>query len=135
MKTMIYVALVGLIFFGGAQASSDFNPTPFPLERSQKNECGTWVSFHGPYRLIVVPATGSCESGPLSLNVMMTKQRRFLAKGILSVQGNQFCGSLMTYEYQKFDLCIWVTGEMLHSNVRKNSPWQPFEIFSKETYR
>lgn len=116
--------------------ANDFNPIPFPLERSQKSNCGTWMSLTGEYRLWVTPSKGDCEQDQDQdqLQVTLTSGHFAMAKGILFSMGNQFCGRLALRGNKNMDLCVWRQGKNLYSNVRRDSPWQPFEIFSKETY-
>lgn len=114
--------------------ANDFNPTPFPLERSQRSNCGTWLSLTGQYRLWVTPSKGDCDQDEDQLQVTLTSGHVALARGILKSSENQFCGALALQNHKTMELCVWRQGTNLYSNVRRDSPWQPFEIFSKETY-
>lgn len=114
--------------------ANDFNPTPFPLERSQRSNCGTWLSLTGQYRLWITPAQGDCDQDEDQLQVTLTSGHLALARGILKSSGKQFCGALALQKRKTMELCVWRQGKNLYSNVRRESPWQPFEIFSKETY-
>lgn len=132
MKLFIITLL--LTTLGHADLPSDFNPTPFPLGGLQKSECGSWVSTRGTYRLIITASSGNCISGRGPLKVAFIKRRVLIGRGILSQYNNKFCGMVMHSGVKRLDLCVWKHGKNLHSNVRKDSPWQPFEIFAKETY-
>lgn len=131
MKSKLYVALIVFIFCGTVQA--DFNPTPFPLEKSQEFETGSWIAVRGSYRLLIAPS--SDDSGSERLMVTILSGRRPLASGILVSLGNQYCGIMKVSRKLSVDLCIWRNGQNLYTNIRKDSPWMPFEIFSKQTYR
>ncbi len=135
MKSLLTKLFFCMFLFVSFQSlAHDFNPTPFPLERSQKSNCGTWVSLTGQYRLWITPLAGDCEHDQDQLQVILTRGRAPMARGLLTSLGNQFCGPLALRGRKPFELCVWRRGKNLHSNVRRDSPWQPFEIFSKETY-
>ena len=132
---IVYFSILQLFTtFAQAELPSDFNPTPFPLGRPQKSECGSWISARGTYRLIITSSTGNCINGRGPLRVAFIKRRVLIGRGVLSQYNNKYCGTLARSGVKKLDLCIWKHGKNLHSNVRQDSPWQPFEIFAKETY-
>ncbi len=133
MKLICQVMLLTILFT--LPVGAQFNPTPHPLEHDEKSECGVWVSLNGNYRLMITPISGSCDGVQTQLQVTLFRLRQPLAHGVVnSSNKSEFCGSLKTRGPKNIDLCLWIKNENLYSNVRKDSPWQPFEIFSKETY-
>ncbi len=131
---LYFTTLLLLSTFAQGELPSDFNPTPFPLSGLQKSECGSWISVRGTYRLVITSSTGNCINGRGPLKVTFIKRRVLIGRGVLTKHNNKFCGALFNSGIKKLDLCVWKQGRNLHSNVRKDSPWQPFEIFAKETY-
>ena len=134
MKIILPLILVLSFSAIAIPALAQFNPTPHPLERIERSECGVWVSVSGDYRLMIMPLSGSCELHQTQLRATLFYQHRPIARGLLNFSNVEFCGSLQTSGSKNIQLCVWLKDQSLYSNVRKDSPWQPFEIFSKETY-